>query len=469
MTDAQNSEIVDVAVVGGGFSGLVAAHRLVAAGKSVRVLEARDRVGGKVFDKPLDNGGYAELGGTYVGPCQDRILALAQELDVKTYPTYIKGKSAYFNNAKRSLYGEEGVPISETTGAQYGRAIGQLNSMAAKLEVHKPWQYAEAVHWDSMTLASWMKGCLTDSDAYTLLELSIRSLCSAEPEDLSLLQFLVYIARAGNETTTGTFARLTGVEGGAQERRFQGGPHTIAVRLADRLGDVVKLQSPVRRITLQNGVYEVSGETCTVRSRNVVLALPPPLATRITFKPALPCRRDQLCQRMPMGSLGKAWAIYDTPFWREEGMSGCGLGMTGTTVQVAFDGSPEDGSYGAIMGFIEASKMRELDVMTEAEIEALVVEDYARFFGPKARNVKQWIIQRWDHEEFSHGGHFAYCPPNVLTQLGSALSERVGNVFFAGAEASPYWAGFMDGAVRAGEIAAEQICLDDTSNAKTKL
>lgn len=460
---------VDVIVVGGGFSGLTAAHRLSAAGKSVLVLEARDRVGGKVYDMPLMNGGYVELGGTYIGPCQDRILALAQELDVKTYPTYINGKAAYYHNGERSLVDTEGPPISETTKSQHARATALLDSMAQKLDVHKPWEHSDATHWDGMTLATWMKGNITDSDAYNILELSVRSLCSAEPEDLSLLQFLMYIARAGNETNPGTFARLTGVENGAQERRLEGGPQTIARRLAERLGSIVKLGSPVRRIALRSGLYHVSGETFSACSRNVVLALPPPLATRITYSPPLPCRRDQLCQRMPMGSLGKAWAIYSTPFWREEGLSGSAIGVTGTTVQVAFDGSPQDGSYGAIMGFLEASEMRRLDSMTESEIHALVVEDYVNFFGPKARDVKQWVIQRWDGEEFSHGGHFAYCPPNVMTQLGSALTERVGNIFFAGAEAAPYWAGFMDGAIRAGEIAADQICHDDHKSAKNKL
>ena len=460
---------VDVVVVGAGLSGLTAAQKLVAAGKSVLVLEGRDRVGGKVCDKTLANGGYVELGGTYIGPCQDRILALVQELDIKTYPTYINGKSAFYQNGQRSLYGAEGPPLSATAKSQHTRATGQLDFMAQKLNVHEPWEYAEATYWDSMTLATWMENNVTDSDAYQVLELSVRSLCSAEPADMSLLQFLTYIARAGNETTPGTFARLTSVENGAQQRRLEGGPQTIAHRIAERLGSIVKLGSPVRRIVLRSGVYQVSGETFSAHSRNVVLALPPTLATRITYIPPLPSWRDQLCQRMPMGSLGKAWAVYDTPFWREVGLSGSAIGVTGTTVQVAFDGSPQDGSYGAIMGFLEASEMRKLDSMTESEIQALVVEDYITFFGPKARDVKQWVIQRWDNEEFSHGGHFAYCPPNVITQLGSALTERVGNIFFAGAEASPYWAGFMDGAIRAGEIAADQICYDDRKSIKNKI
>ncbi|KPI39889.1 Amine oxidase [flavin-containing] B [Cyphellophora attinorum] len=172
---------------------------------------------------------------------------------------------------------------------------------------------------------------------------------------------------------------------------------------------------------------------------------------------------------MPMGSLGKVYAIYDSPFWREDGLSGKAMGLQGATVQTTFDSSPEDGSFGAIIGFLEADEMRRLDTASEEEIQSLVLKDYVNFFGPRAREVKEWVIQRWDNEEYSRGGHFAVSPPNTMTRFGSALAQPVGRLFFAGTEASPYWAGFMDGAVRAGEMAADAVLDHETGTVVSRL
>lgn len=457
----QNYGTADVIVVGAGVSGLAAAKRLVAAGKSVIVVEARDRVGGKVYDKKAANGALFELGGAYVGPCQDRVLELAAELGIDTYLNHNIGQSVFYNAGFRAVYDKGKLPISEDGLSQLTEACKALDSMAQKLDVHEPWRHDESRSWDSVTLASWMKTIIKDTSAYKVLEASIRALLSAEPEDVSLLQFLTYICRAGNETNPGNVARLMGTTNGAQERRLDGGTQLIAIRLAEMLGSIIKLASPVTRIDLKDGIYNVSGANFSARSGSVVLALSPPLATRITYTPPLSPARDQMSQRMPMGSLGKAIAIYSSPFWREEGLNGQAVGISGCTVQTTFDCSPKDGSCGGIIGFLEANEMRRLDSLSEADIQKLVVEDYVNFFGPKARNVEQWIIQRWDHEEYSRGGHFALCPPNVMTQFGKTIRERVGNLFFAGTEASPYWAGFIDGAIRAGEAAADQVCQAD--------
>ncbi|KAL6251462.1 hypothetical protein RBB50_001671 [Rhinocladiella similis] len=459
----------DVIVVGAGFSGLAAARRLVSAGKSVIVVEARDRVGGKVYDKKAANGALFELGAAYIGPCQDRIIALAAELDIGTHLNYSIGQSVYYNEGSRVTYDASNLPIGADGLGELGEAFHAIDSMAQKLDVQKPWCHPESRSWDSVTLASWMQTRIKDTNAYKVFQASIRALLSAEPEDVSLLQFVVYVSRAGNETNPGNLARLMGTTDGAQECRLDGGPQLIAIRLARTLGKIVKLRSPVTRIDLQGGIYKVSGANFSARSSSVIMALAPPLATRITYNPPLPAPRDQMSQRMPMGSLGKAIATYSSPFWREEGLNGHAVGVSGCTVQTTFDCSPKDGSSGAIIGFLEANEMRRLDSASEEDIQKLVVEDFVKFFGPKARNVKEWIIFRWDLEEYSRGGHFALCPPNVMTQFGETIREPIGNLFFAGTEASHYWAGFMEGAIRAGESAADQVCQADLGTRTPKL
>lgn len=460
------SDILDVVVVGAGFSGLAAADRLVKAGKSVVVVEALDRVGGRVYDQKFPNGSVVECGGEFIGPFQDRILEMAKELGVDTFPTYATGKSILHSKSKTTAYDPAGstIPIEAEAVTQLTTAGQTLDQMAHELDAFTPWEHPKAKFWDKGTMASWLETNVPHQEAREIMELSIKTLMSNEPADLSLLQVLCYIRRAGNEKTLGTFRRLTSVGGGAQELRFVGGPQQIAVRLAKRLGNVVKLSSPVRSIHQQDGIYQVSGDQFSFLGRHVVLALSPPLTLRINIQPPLPSRRDQLAQHMPMGSLGKVIAMYKTPFWREEGLSGMAIGLNGTQVQATFDSSPEDGSCGILLGFLEANEMRHFDSKTEEEIQAAIVEDYVKFFGPKARDVESWLIQRWDLEEFSRGGHFAVCPPNVLTQYGAAITEPVGHIYFAGAEASPYWAGFMDGAIRAGEIAADRICSDAKVN-----
>ena len=456
------STIVDVIVIGAGLSGLASANKLIAGGKSVILLEARDRIGGKVYDITLPNGHVVETGAEFVGPCQDRLLQIAKELGVETFKSHAAGKMVCYTNGERILYDpqETGglVPLDEIAQLQMATVVGSLDAMAQELDVVAPLDHPQAHVWDSMTLSSWLDNTITHPECRAVLDLTVKSLLSAEPTDVSLLQTLTYISRAGNEENAGSLQRLVSIEGGAQESRFKGGPQLIATRLAEHIGDIVRLNSPVRTISRIEDIYHVNTETATARGRNVILALSPPLAGRITFHPPLPAKRDLLTQKMPMGSLGKAIAIYKTPFWREDGLSGEAIGLQGVSVQSTLDSSPEDGSIGVMLGFLAGNTMRKFNSMTEEEIQAAVVEDYVKYFGLKARDVESWIIQRWDNEEFSRGGHFAICPPNVMTQYGTAITEQIGNIFFAGTEASPYWSGFMDGAIRAGEAAAEKIC-----------
>ncbi|KAK2474605.1 hypothetical protein H9L39_14565 [Fusarium oxysporum f. sp. albedinis] len=407
-------EPVDVAIVGGGLSGLAAAKDLVAAGKSVLVLEARDRVGGKVYDVEVKdgNGHKVEAGAEFVCKNHKRLLTLASELGIKTFPTYIEGNMLMW------------IP-----------GQGRLLYDPVKTQGMPP---------------------LSEEDIPILADITL-AIMSAEGEDVSLLSAVINVARTGDIETKGRMEMLTNVKNGSLEERIEGGPQNIAIKLAERLGsDTVRIRAPVRQI-LQNDVgYLVVGDSFRVEAQKVIIAIPPTLAGRIVYQPPLPAARDQLCQRVPMGSIGKVIAIYKTPFWRDQGLSGEVASLEGVS-QSTFDSSPPDGSFGAMMGFIEANEMRRLDDASEEGIFAAVTEDFVRYFGPKAREVQSWVLQRWDNEEFSRGGHTGLFPPNVWTQFGPALTEPVRGIYFAGTEASSYWAGFMEGAVIAGEEAAAKI------------
>ena len=145
-----------------------------------------------------------------------------------------------------------------------------------------------------------------------------------EPRELSLLYTLFYIAASGNEQNPGTFERNFNTAGGAQETRFVGGAQTVPLRVASQLGKRVVLSAPVRRIEQTSSGVTVVSDAVTATGKRVIVAIPPTLAGRIHYEPALPPLRDQLTQHMPQGTLMKFEAIYDTPFWRDEGPLGPG-------------------------------------------------------------------------------------------------------------------------------------------------
>jgi len=453
---------VDVAIVGAGLSGLSAAKDLVAAGKSVIVLEARDRVGGRVFNAKLPNGGVTEVGAEFLGPTQDRVLALAESLGLSTFDTYNNGSNVLWQNNTNTVYtvgGPTGAapPVDLPSLLQVGAAQAQLDAWAQEIDVNAPWNHPSALEWDSQTFSSWLDTITTLPAARFLLDVATTSIFSAEASELSLLYAIAYIASAGNETMVGTLERLTETAGGAQASRIVGGTQLLAINLAECLGsNRVVLNSPVRSVSKDDDEYLVVSDKLTINADKVVIAMSPPLAARIVYDPILPASRDQLTQRMPMGALGKAIALYKTPFWRADGLNGQVVSDSGV-VRTTFDSSPPDGSYGAMMGFIEAGEMRAFDDKSEVEIQDAVLKDYVNYFGPKAAEVTSWVIQRWDNEEFSRGGPVAIAPPGVLTKYGPALTKPFGGIHFAGTETAPYWTGYMDGAIRSGERVAKEI------------
>ncbi|KAK0842527.1 hypothetical protein LTS02_016456, partial [Friedmanniomyces endolithicus] len=299
---------------------------------------------------------------------------------------------------------------------------------------------------------------VTSETVLSFFDVGIAAVFSAKPGELSLLYTLAYNAAAGNQTAMGTLERLLGVNDGAQERRITGGTSLLCTGLARKTGwEHIKLGAAVHSITqLSTDVYLVSADTLAVEGRNIVVAMSPPLAARIRYDPILPARRDQLTQRMFMGSLGKATAIYRTPFWRTANLSGQVVSDKGYA-RTTFDVSPADASYGAILGFIEADEMRVLDNATEAEMQDLISSDYVRYFGPQAANATQWVFKRWDNSLYSRGGPVAVAEPETLTGYSDALRKTCGGIHWAGTETSPYWTGYMDGAIRSGERAANEI------------
>ncbi|KAK7990878.1 hypothetical protein PG990_015158 [Apiospora arundinis] len=461
------AQTYDAVVVGAGLSGLGAAKALSEAGKSFIVLEARDRVGGRVLNRALKDGGYTEVGAEFIGETQDKVLALARELGLELYPEYNTGESVLYHKGKRQTYASSPVPpVDELSTTQVLTVIASLNALVLGVDVQNPWNSTLADHWDKKTFDEWLKPFLLTESARFLIQAAVETVFSVEPDEISLLYTLSYIAAAGNETTKGTFDRLISIDnGGAQQWRVDGGTQLLAIRLAEKLGNV-RLSAPVRKIAkTDESSYTVTlKDGSTVQGAHVVVAMSPPLARQITYEPALPAARDQLTAQMRMGSIGKAIAVYDSSWWRTAeagGLTGQAVSDTGLA-RSTFDQSLREGHnppVSALMTFLEAGQMREYDNKTEAEITAQVDRDFVTYFGARAGgdNVKEWVVQRWDLEEYSQGGPTAVAGPGIYTNYGPALRQRVGNLHFAGTESSDYWIGYMEGALRSGYRAAAEI------------
>lgn len=441
---------LDVIVVGAGLAGLTTARRLEASGHRVGVLEARDRVGGRTFNGTTTDGSVIELGGEWIGPTQDRLEALAQELGIETFPTYNEGENVISYRGKLSRYKGAIPKLPPQVLANVGQAQFRLDRLAKKIPLDEPWTAKNAAKLDSRTLESWIRRNVATAGAQDILRLGIASVFSAEAGDLSLLHFLFY-SHSG-----GLLDSLFNVTNGAQERRFRGGSQLIAQRMAQSLGPNVHLNSPVRSITQTDTEVVVRSDGEEFSARWAVVSIPPALASRIAYDPPMPAQRDQLTQKMPMGSVIKIMATYDTPFWRAEGLTGQSTSDQGL-LRLTFDNSPETPGPGILLGFIEGAHARALGGAGEAERRAEALACMTRCFGPKAAKPNEVIMLDWAAEEWTRGCYGAHLAPGVWTQFGPALRAPVGRIHWAGTETSPVWNGYMDGAVRSGERVASQL------------
>jgi len=440
----------DLVVVGAGLAGLSAAREAVAAGSSVVIVEARERVGGRVLNADIGDGNVVEVGAQWIGPTQDRLAAVARELAVDTFPTYGQGEHVIELGGRLGRYTGTIPRINPLVLLDVERAQRRLNRLAKKVPLDAPWEAPGADRLDGQTAATWMRRNLATKSGRMLLELGIEAVWAAQPEDMSLLHVLFYIHSAGS------LEMLFDTEGGAQQDRFVGGSQLLPIRMAESLGEErLALGAPVRRIRHSGEGVTVEADGTTVRAKRAIVAVAPTLAGRIAYDPPLPGFRDQLTQRMPLGTVAKCMAVYDEPFWRREGLTGQGASDSGPA-KLTFDNSPPDGSPGVLLGFLEGRHARELGRLPATERRTAVVDCFTRLFGPRAARPEGYVERLWAEEEWSRGCYGCHMPTGAWTAYGPALREPIGPLHWAGAEYATVWNGYMDGAVRSGESAARE-------------
>jgi monoamine oxidase len=448
----------EVCVVGAGLAGLTAAHRLVDAGYGVTVLEARRRVGGRTFTTALDDGTAIDLGGQWIGPTQDRVRRLVDELGLMTFPTWTAGESMVGLGRELVRYRGDVPKLAPVVLADVAQAQLRLDRLARAVPLDRPWEAKRAARLDAETFETWICRTARTERGRDYFRVISEAVFASDAAAMSMLHVAFYV-RSGRGLDM-----LVGTRGGAQQDRVVGGAQQLAERLAEPLGDAVHLGSPVRRLD-HGGVAGEGGDRAPVRvhaddvvvhARRVVVAVPPTLAGRIDYRPALPPDRDQLTQRMPAGAVIKTMAVYGSPFWRDDGLNGQ-VATSTPPVKVVFDNSPPSGAPGILLAFVEGRSAVELGRASPGELRAEVLSALVRCFGPKAAAPVEFVHLDWAREEWSRGCYGAHLPPGALTQFGPALRRPVGPIHWAGTETAEGWSGYMDGAIESGERVAREI------------
>ena len=455
--EASSDRIVDCCVVGAGYAGLAAARRLRHAGASVVVLEGRERVGGRVFTHVLPDGTRIDLGGTWIGAGQDRVYALAEELGIGTYPTFETGDKLYMIDGEPRRYRASIAEVAPAA-AGLGAAMRRLDALARELPADAPWDAPKASEWDAVTTAAWIAAEVPDTGAREQLERWLIMLFTADLGEVSLLHALFLIRSAGSLRT------LLAIQGGYQQDHLEGGAQEMANRIADDLGDALRLGAVVRDVAQGEDGVVVSGVAAAgdargsvaVRAARVIVAVPLALAAGIRFSPALPADRAQLQQRAPSGTVAKAVAVYETPFWRENGLSGESIDP-GHVLSLTMDTSPHDGSRGILTALSYGADARAFTRREPQERRRLALDAFARRFGPPAAEPYAYVEQDWVAEELSRGGYMSHYGCGVLTTYGRALTDPCGRVHWAGSETATTSHGAIDGAIRSGERAAVEV------------
>jgi monoamine oxidase len=441
----------DVCVVGAGFAGLTAARRIHAAGRSVVVLEARDRVGGRIWTQRLPDGTPVDRGGAWLAPKHDAIFRLASEVGATTYRTWVAGSHLLVDGNRIRRYTGLIPRISALAVASIALTQARVDRRARQVPLDAPWTAPRADEWDAMTIGQWIEHCGVRSGiAHDLFEMAVRGLFATDLARVSYLDLLFLVHAHGSINT------LFSIEKGAQENMVDGGVGSVAQRVADELGDAVRLGAPVRRITQASDRVRVEAGELEVTARHVVVTAPPALVVEIEFDPPLPDDRTALYRAAVGGTETKTLVVYDEPFWRAEGFSGQ-TAAPGSAAEVTLDASPSSGSPGVIASFTFGPVAERFAALDPGERRGAVLDALKARLGPRAASPVDFVETAWWDEEWTRGCSMAHFPPGVLTRHGHLLREPFGRVHWAGTETATTSHGAIDGAVRSGERAAQEV------------
>ncbi|WP_420369231.1 flavin monoamine oxidase family protein [Curtobacterium sp. L1-20] len=441
----------DVVIVGAGVTGLTAADRLVAAGRTVAVLEARDRVGGRTWTDEV-GGVPLEIGGQWVSPDQTALLETLDDLGLATHDRYRAGSSVYVDeHGTRTEYTGDVFPLPEASANEVERLVAVVDEHVARVDPDRPWETPGAAALDETSFRAWLHSLSADRVATDNVELFIAGAMLTKPAHaFSALQALLMAASAGS------FANLVDPDF-ILDKRVVGGMQQVAERLAARLGADVHLDAPVRTLRRDDhGVTAIADGGIEIRARQALVAVPPPLYSRISYEPPLPRRQHQLHQHLSMGFVIKVQAVYDRPFWRGAGLSGTAFSPY-ELVHEAYDNTSHGSEQGTLVGFVSDVHADDAFTLSAEERKARVLASLAHYYGDEALRPVVYHESDWGTEEWTRGAYAASFDLGGLVRYGADQRAAVGPIRFASSDLAGHGYQHVDGAVRMGRAAAAEI------------
>lgn len=446
-----NTEIIrDVVVIGAGAAGLTAANDLRKAGLSVAVLEARDRVGGRLWTDTIE-GAMLEIGGQWVSPDQQALIDTVAELGLSTFSRYREGDSVYVGpDGTVTRFTGDVFPVAPDTAAEIERITADLDAMVAEIDPDRPWAHPKAAEWDTISWDAWLRSQTDDDEAVRNLAFATGSAMLTKPTHaFSLLQSLLMAASAGS------YSHLVDADF-ILDKRVVGGLQQVPLLLAERLGEDVLLDQPVRSLTWDEGGVVAEAASVTVRARRAILALAPVLYPRISFVPPLPRLQQQMHQHISMGFVIKVHAVYDRPFWREQGLSGTAFSPYELSHE-AYDNTNHGDERGTLVGFVSDRNADDVFRLDAAERKARILESLSHYYGPEAKNPIVYYESDWGSEEWTRGAYAASFDLGGLHRYGADLRTAVGPIHLACSDMAGAGYQHVDGAIRMGHRAASEI------------
>jgi monoamine oxidase len=437
----------DVIVIGAGASGLKAARELVSAGRSVIVLEAHDRVGGRLKAAEIA-GRKIDRGGQWIGIRHSVLLGEGERLGIATYKQYDSGKTVLKLLGKVTQFFGNVPKMPLLALLELYRVQKRWDREMKTVPADAPWTAQRAAEWDAMTLETWILQNVHTTAGREFARLVPRGAWSVEARNVSYLWFLDAL-RSGDG-----LEHLMAVKDGILDMKFLGGMHQIPARLAEELGERVILSAPVEKIVQDDNSIRAITAKGTFTARHLIVAVPPGPASRIAFEPHLPAARDGLQQRMPMGNIIKVNVAYATPFWRAKGFSGQ-VATDDDTLGIVMEDTPP-GMAPVLICFIEGRHAIALSAVPQEQRRERVIASLIRFFGPEAADYLAYDDNDWNVDAYTHG-YVGHMPPGTMTRFGHSLREPVGRIHWASTETATEWAGYIEGALRSGIRAAKEV------------